>query len=95
MQKIAEPSVSRLTGRERQAISLLASGKTYAQTSKMMKCSVYTVYNHFNNARRNCDVSTTSQLIAVCIRDGEIVKHLEDIFITAEEALGRIKYVYE
>lgn len=94
MQKVADPKDSRLTIKQRQAISLLASGNTYEEAAMMMRCGVHNVYNHIDNAKRNCAVATLAQLVAVCAYEGEIVQEGIDHFITCDEALGVITYSY-
>ena len=59
-----------LTGRERQMLSLIASGLTSRQIADKLFISVKTVETHRNKILQKLDVHTTADLVRYAIKSG-------------------------
>ena len=66
-----------LTPREREIVSLLATGLTGEQIATELLVSGETVRTHIRNAMQRLDAHTRAHLIAIAVRHGEL--QLEDV----------------
>lgn len=62
----------RLTAREREVVNWAAAGKTAWDTSSILKVSEKTVEKHMASAMRKFDCYSKAQVVAECLRAGEI-----------------------
>ena len=63
---------SPLTEREREIVSLLASGKTYKQVARALQLSQSTIRNHLHNVYQKLDVVDRAQAVIVSRENGWI-----------------------
>jgi DNA-binding CsgD family transcriptional regulator len=62
----------RLTNREREVLSVLASGASLREISEQLSLSPHTVKTHLRNAVRRLGARHRAHAIALALRDGEI-----------------------
>jgi DNA-binding CsgD family transcriptional regulator len=65
-------SRGQLTGREREVLSVLATGATVEDISKELSLSRHTVKTHLRNAVRRLGARHRAHAIAIALRQGEI-----------------------
>ena len=74
---IAERNVrmpkGRLTARQRELVSLLATGLTHKEAAKEMGVTLRTVEAHLRMAREATGCRTTAQLVAMSVIQGKVV----------------------
>jgi DNA-binding NarL/FixJ family response regulator len=59
-----------LTPRRRQAVSLVAGGKTYVKAAQEMKCSPRTVESHVRQVMMALDIHNRAALTRYAVREG-------------------------
>lgn len=92
MREPLNPKNSPLTITQRRIISLIASGMSFEEVANHMSRTRKHIYDQVLLARNRYAVATTSQLVAVCVNEGEIILKVLDRFITSDEAIGLITY---
>jgi DNA-binding CsgD family transcriptional regulator len=63
------PRSSGLTPREREVLSLIAQGMTFADAADRLIISPYTVSNHIRNARNKLHAVNCTHLIFIALSD--------------------------
>lgn len=71
------PDSSELTARERQILSLVASGNSNKEIAKRLGVSAKTVDNHRTNLMRKLDVHSVAELLSYALREGLLGAHRE------------------
>lgn len=64
----------KLTPRELEVIHTMLIAKSYKDAAELLKCNVYTVSKHLENARGKAGVRSTHQLLLRCFADKLITK---------------------
>ena len=67
-----QPTVVKLTDRERQALNLIVAGRSNKEIAQILGISVKTVDRHRTNLMQKLGVHSVSQLIAYALREGLI-----------------------
>jgi DNA-binding NarL/FixJ family response regulator len=64
---------SRLTGREREILQLVAEGKTHQTVANILHISVRTVDTHCNNIMKKLDIHESAGLVTYAIKNGIVM----------------------
>lgn len=70
-----DDEVSRLTGRERQVLQLIAQGKSNKEIAGLLELSVNTVSVHRANLMEKMNIHRTAELVLFAIRKGLVAPH--------------------
>ncbi|KJF44588.1 LuxR C-terminal-related transcriptional regulator [Draconibacterium sediminis] len=60
------------TAREKEILSNVAKGKTFAEIAEVLNISPHTINTHKKNILKKTDCNNTTELIARCVREGVI-----------------------
>jgi DNA-binding NarL/FixJ family response regulator len=71
------PDSTELTARERQILSLVASGNSNKEIAERLGVSAKTVDNHRTNMMRKLDVHSVAELLSYALREGLLGAHKE------------------
>lgn len=71
------PDSTELTARERQVLSLVASGNSNKEIAARLGVSAKTVDNHRTNLMRKLDVHSVAELLSCALREGLLGGHRE------------------
>lgn len=73
----ANPQSAELTARERQILSLVASGNSNKEIALRLGVSLKTIDNHRTNLMRKLDVHSVAELLGYALREGLLGTHTE------------------